>query len=352
MFKSAKACTFLVFVCMAAIPVPVCAQDNKTITARVLDSDTLECFSSRFFPTTASKTKGAESLRSSKNTLDENSFQSVDCFTLEEDGMGGFAAQDYTITFDWRYEQDLPYFPAGDEVFRLTGRDDFGRRFVLAELTSGSPWTTRTIYVPRAVTSISWTLYDDGLESRAWLDNLRVQKGNHIGNRKSRSGEFSDNPLSVAVDNTGYFFDTLGENDFFVEREIVRVGKSAVQSGDIDDDQQNYFVAFAEAGKTISFDWKTSSEAGFDGLVFYQIDEAGAIVGDFYSLSGETDWVRIETKVAGKGETLLVWAYLKDVIISSGQDTGWIDNIQIGPSPAAALSGILPLLIEEDDSED
>jgi hypothetical protein len=73
---------------------------------------------------------------------------------------------------------------------------------------------------------------------------------------------------------------------------------------------------------TVSFYWKVSCEATYDYLKFY-ID---GVLQD--EISGETDWEHKGYNLEA-GEHILRWVYVKDSIVSSGSDCGWIDDIDI-----------------------
>ena len=145
-----------------------------------------------------------------------------------------------------------------------------------------------------------------------------------------------------------YDFVSTGDANFFAQSGTVKVGSTSAQSGNISDDQISFLYTFVEGGEPIAFDWKVSSEAGFDGLLFYYLDENGDPVGDIESISGNSDWRTVNSTVPGQGLHFVVWAYLKDEIISAGQDTGWIDNVRIGKDgPSPALNVITNYLLDD-----
>ena len=73
---------------------------------------------------------------------------------------------------------------------------------------------------------------------------------------------------------------------------------------------------------TITFHWKVSSEKDYDFLEFY-IDGA---LND--QVSGETDWEKKSYQVS-PGSHTLKWVYRKDFSVSSGSDTGWVDQLEL-----------------------
>lgn len=71
---------------------------------------------------------------------------------------------------------------------------------------------------------------------------------------------------------------------------------------------------------SISFAHKTSSESGFDKLIF---DIDGTAQADW---SGLNDW-EVATYSLSAGSHILTWVYSKDSSISSGEDRVWIDDV-------------------------
>lgn len=83
-----------------------------------------------------------------------------------------------------------------------------------------------------------------------------------------------------------------------------------------------------EAGQTLSFDWKVSSEASYDLLSFYVNGVSQN------RISGNAGWTGVSYTVPSDGDYIFKWTYSKDSSVSSGEDRGFIDNI--------ALTGELP----------
>ena len=75
----------------------------------------------------------------------------------------------------------------------------------------------------------------------------------------------------------------------------------------------------------ISFYVKTSTETGYDFLVFY-VD--GERLGRW---AGETGWTYISFMIP-EGTHHLTWSYEKDGAATGGQDCVWVDNIVLPPS--------------------
>lgn len=74
----------------------------------------------------------------------------------------------------------------------------------------------------------------------------------------------------------------------------------------------------------ISFYVKTSTETGYDFLVFYVDDVRTG------RWSGETDWTKISYMIP-QGSHRLTWSYEKDGGATGGEDCVWLDNIVFPP---------------------
>jgi hypothetical protein len=85
---------------------------------------------------------------------------------------------------------------------------------------------------------------------------------------------------------------------------------------------------------TMSFRWKTSSEANHDRLVFY-ID--GELAGN--PLSGITSW-QTRSEAIAQGPHSLAWAYIKDAFHDVGSDCGWVDEVEWVPALPEAVDNM------------
>lgn len=107
---------------------------------------------------------------------------------------------------------------------------------------------------------------------------------------------------------------------------------SSLQSGDVGDRNSSMFIAFVNGPGTISFDWKVSSETGYDFLRFY-VDGS-----PIYEMAGEQGWARMNL-ILSSGLHNLTWSYEKDEHVSAGGDCGWIDNVRWTGSEVIAYTG-------------
>ena len=90
---------------------------------------------------------------------------------------------------------------------------------------------------------------------------------------------------------------------------------------------------------TLSFWWKVYSEGGWDYLTF-SID--GTSVN---WISGWVDW-QYQQYPLSPGTHLLTWTYSKDFSITSGLDTGWIDDVRISQTEESTH----PMTVDNDNN--
>lgn len=200
------------------------------------------------------------------------------------------------------------------------------------------------------VTQVSGTL-PPGI---SWNKNTNTLEGNPTeeghyeiifradSDRSSRTqslqffAEVPDIPLPVIDGIPGVYYNSptapwVGKLVAFRDLTLVKAAASGriVNGG-------NSRLRFIIPGKrTVSFWWKTSSEAGHDGL---ECRLNGVIPNDLISgkavkLSGRTDWVLQKVRVETTGNSILEFAYAKDGTLSEGEDRGWVTNVQVGLTP-------------------
>lgn len=95
-----------------------------------------------------------------------------------------------------------------------------------------------------------------------------------------------------------------------------------------------YSFVTAAAGDVFAFDFKLSSESGFD---FFKLNVNGETVKIF---SGEKDWTGYAYRFPADGEYVVQLSYVKDEYTGTGEDTLWLDNARLlsGDDAAAALA--------------
>jgi hypothetical protein len=114
---------------------------------------------------------------------------------------------------------------------------------------------------------------------------------------------------------------TSGDKPWTVQTSVVASGTYAARSGAITNSQSSTLTLTGNfrAG-TGSFDYKVSSEQGFDFLNFY-LDNVLQ-----QQWSGEVGWATYLFPLSA-GTHTLKWTYAKDVTGSSGLDAAFIDNV-------------------------
>ena len=108
-------------------------------------------------------------------------------------------------------------------------------------------------------------------------------------------------------------------------------GSFSAKSGGITHSQSTQMILqyTVSTADSISFYRKVSSESGYDFLRFY-IDNVK--VGEW---AGTVPWGRVSFPVQA-GNRTFKWEYMKDYIVSSGEDCAWIDYIVFPPTPVTS----------------
>ncbi len=145
---------------------------------------------------------------------------------------------------------------------------------------------------------------------------------------------FADNELSQAVDNHSFEFVDEPNLGFFKQERTYNVDCDAAQSDPISDNETAIMLTAVEGPTVVSFDWRVSSERNFDGLAFtvLGINPDGGFfdTGIGTTITGQVDWNTRSVRIPA-GPHLVAWGYIKDINTSVGDDTGWVDNVLIGP---------------------
>lgn len=127
---------------------------------------------------------------------------------------------------------------------------------------------------------------------------------------------------------------TSGNAVWAVQSADASSGTYSARSGSISDGQSSSLLLTTNSvGGTAGFDYKVSSEAGFDQLSFY-LD--GSLLQQW---SGETDWSTFSFALTS-GTHTFEWRYSKDPNGTSGTDAAWIDNVQLHIRPEATSASV------------
>lgn len=172
----------------------------------------------------------------------------------------------------------------------------------------------------------------------------------------SAFAQFTSNPLSQALDNTAFNF-VADSPGFVAQTRVFNFGGDAAASQPIGDNQiavmaTEFVDTFGRGGK-ITFDWKVSSETGFDILAFIIVDGAENVVAE-RQISGERGWETVSVNIP-IGNYTLAWGYVKDSDTSRGSDSGYVDRVRITRAgedlPAECRAGRTPLNAALDNDE-
>ena len=113
---------------------------------------------------------------------------------------------------------------------------------------------------------------------------------------------------------------------WYVQSSESNSGTKSLRSGSISDNSvSSISLVVATEGSMGSFAYKVDSEPGYDFLEFY-IDGA-----QIESWSGDVGWTN-HSFTLQPGTHTLMWTYSKDVTVSNGLDSAWIDDITLPTS--------------------
>lgn len=110
--------------------------------------------------------------------------------------------------------------------------------------------------------------------------------------------------------------------------------KGEAKTGTIPSEQRDGVASVlqitSDAGGTVTFEWKVSSEEDYDVLAIYDADGYSPI-GD--QISGERDWSQKEYELSGATKFFLLYRVDSEV---EGEDAGWIRNLKWEPAASTA----------------
>ncbi len=131
--------------------------------------------------------------------------------------------------------------------------------------------------------------------------------------------------LNQALDNFDLSFSTGGDAQWFGQTSYSHDGVDAARSGAISHSQSSWMETTLQGPGNLSFWWSVSSESGYDYLsILLNGSQENAI-------SGEVGWSQVNLSIPS-GNHSVRWLYSKDGSESSGQDCGWVDQVQFTPS--------------------
>lgn len=83
----------------------------------------------------------------------------------------------------------------------------------------------------------------------------------------------------------------------------------------------------------LSFDWKVSSEEGYD-LMYVLLDNRPVD-----AITGEADWESKSYDLTGDREHSLAFCYIKDHSVGEGEDKGYVRDVAFAPASAQKKKG-------------
>ena len=269
-------------------------------------------------------------------------------FSIRNDGLAATLAQPLTINIVLSDDRE---FGGGD--------------FVLLSVTesTGLPvGQSRTFKFTREIldTTPTGEFFYLGLVIDAGNVASESNEDNNALGSDDRDLFFAEVSLAEAIDDTT---GRLLRNDetfpFFGQTQDSFDGQDAARSAKIDDGEQAGFEFSVrtpvdennnDLPGVITFAWKVSSERD----VITNVDLTETFKGDTLSffidgllrkaISGEIDWT-VESFAIPAGEHVVRWEYEKDLLVTSGEDAGWVDRV-ITISPDLTVTDIEILTAE------
>lgn len=238
------------------------------------------------------------------------------------------------IRFDWKASINMQN---GRLLFRMNSA-------IQAAFYGNTDWDTYTFIVPSDGQLIfSWTLnrtvYNDGdpvnsYDDVVWLDNIE-----YITDYEPEPfdpGAPSEADFNAAVN-------AVGENRAFVNDpvhpwQIAQDGSRTCAVSDIaglDNTEAEFTVdvGYLAAGSTITFDWKTDCETGWDRICLTLNGYTCKIA------TGQTGWTTVTYTIENSGEYVIGWMYEKNYTGAQYSDKVWVDNIKINANGSTPQPG-------------
>lgn len=133
--------------------------------------------------------------------------------------------------------------------------------------------------------------------------------------------------LAQALDAPGLVWETSGNANWFPQTTITRDGLSAARSGVIADDEFSTLRTLIYGTNTITFWWKSDSEASAD---YVEFSDNGIYVAD---LTGNSGWQKFTYQLAPGTAHWLEWTYYKDWADVAGADAVFLDQVRLAGNP-------------------
>jgi hypothetical protein len=186
---------------------------------------------------------------------------------------------------------------------------------VLQDRISGDiDWRQQVYAVSAGTHSLKWTYAKDYSVSTGsdcgWVDKLEL-------------GLAPEDPIAEALDAPDLIFSLSGYCQWTVTAgQDFYDGDAVTVPSELFHNEEAVMETTIAGYSTITFQWKVSSEEGYDFLEFYIDDTL------YDQVSGETGWEKKSYQVSS-GTHTLKWGFRKDFSVSSGADTAWVDQLEL-----------------------
>ncbi len=176
-------------------------------------------------------------------------------------------------------------------------------------------------------TIITDEMYEMRELNKAWVDNIEYIADYNVAPPVNPDlPDASDFNAAVNAPGEGRAFVNDNINPWQIAVDGDRVCAVSDISG-MEDTSSAFTVdmGYLEAGTTITFDWKTSTEMGCDRACL-------TLNGYTYmSATGITDWTTATYTIENDGQYVIGWQYEKNLSGDEGEDCVWVDNVKIVP---------------------
>ncbi|MFH0982655.1 MAG: M14 family zinc carboxypeptidase [Planctomycetota bacterium] len=152
-----------------------------------------------------------------------------------------------------------------------------------------------------------------------WIGNPAAQYQVQYTENYASSGTVSDGFERTSL---GPDYTTGGNAPWVTSTTSAHSGSRSAKAGTITHSQQTWMTRTADGGP-LSFWFKVSSEANYDWFNFYE-DGVRKV-----HRSGIMSAFEQYSTTLTPGTHVLKWEYIKDISVSSGSDTAWVDDLQL-----------------------
>jgi hypothetical protein len=273
-----------------------------------------------------------------QKTVDIPSPQTTVRWTYEKDGTvskGSDTGWLDQVTFTPSEQGVLT--PNGRETFYLANTGNIywfydSGRDVSIELLKGGAFHSDIASSTANDGQFEWTVPADLPEGTDYQIRIRVLDNVALTDTSDDAFTITLFPIGTAVDTTELIWQSTGDENWFIQSTTTHDGVDAAQGGAIGHNQSTSIQTTLPAPGTLTFYWKVSSEPRYDFLEFYINDELQT--GSLERISGDVDWVQKTVDIPSP-HTTVRWTYDKDLSVSNGSDTGWVDQIVFTPELSA-----------------